>query len=689
MTDARQVHWTGAIVWSVIGLLVFETVSGVAIWLLPFSLSTQYLVLIHTAGGLLFTIPSLYYQARHWHRLKNAGLSHALLTGYLSSAATLAAVVSGIILTVQAVWGTRISAFWDDIHLVSTLAVIAAVIGHLVPLVLVTRKAAAKGHGGLFAAARKMGARTAIITATGLLLAVVASQLTQAPSVYIDWPEDYSLLYGEDRPFAPSLARTETNRPLDPSVLAGSGSCGYSGCHSEITAEWEVSAHRWSAMDPVFQRIQGVMADQNGPESTRYCGGCHDPISLFAGAKNLFSDSLSHTVGYDEGVSCLTCHAVEETDVQGNADYVVSAPPRYLFEVSPSHGLQRISRFLIRAYPRTHQESLQKTLFKAPEFCAACHKQFIDEEINQVGWVQLQNQYDNWRKSRWNHPGDPTKTVECRECHMPLVSSLDPASGDQSDYNRSADDGKHRSHRFLGANQFMPSHLGLPGAEEQVRLTESWLRGDFEIPEIRDKWRDGPAVPIQLVVPPEIAPGQETDIAVLISNNKLGHEFPTGPLDIIQAWIEITVRDESGALVFQSGALDEREYIEPGSFLFKAEPVDRYGNLIDRHNLWEMVGVRYRRSLYPGFDDRATFSFQCPTLVTGDAIPLDEHNEFSLPAQGEGTLFVSARLLYRKMDQFLLDTLFPDEGLTPPVTVVSEAAATIRVVPTSPAAETP
>jgi len=100
-----------------------------------------------------------------------------------------------------------------------------------------------------------------------------------------------------------------------------------------------------------------------------------------------------------------------------------------------------LSDFLIRAYPRHHVQSLQHKLFKSPEFCAACHKQFIDEEINQVGWVQLQNQYDNWRKSRWNEPGDPQKTIECRECHMPLEDSRDAASGDALDYNRTPGDG--------------------------------------------------------------------------------------------------------------------------------------------------------------------------------------------------------------------------------------------------------
>ena len=46
-------------------------------------------------------------------------------------------------------------------------------------------------------------------------------------------------------------------------------------------------------MDPIFQGIQNVMAKQNGPESTRYCGGCHDPISLFSGTKNIFVEKLT------------------------------------------------------------------------------------------------------------------------------------------------------------------------------------------------------------------------------------------------------------------------------------------------------------------------------------------------------------------------------------------------------------
>ncbi|HET9316471.1 MAG TPA: hypothetical protein VFQ51_12830, partial [Vicinamibacteria bacterium] len=317
------------------------------------------------------------------------------------------------------------------------------------------------------------------------------------------------------------------------------------------------------------------------------------------------------------------------------------------------------------------------------EYCAACHQQFIDQEVNNVGWVQLQNQYDNWKNSRWNHPGQADKTIECRECHMPLVASRDPAAGDALDYNRAPSDGRHRSHRFLGANQAIPTLLRLPGGEEQVALIEKWLRGDYPIPEIAAKWTKGPAVALELAAPATVVAGDVATVRAVITSNKVGHDFPTGPLDIIQSWVELVARDAEGRTVFTSGQRDERHFIAPGAFMFKAEPVDQYGNLIDRHNLWEMVGVRYRRSLFPGFSDTAEYSFHCPGSEGDAAEPTSHDKSFRFevpPARDE--IHVTARLLYRKIDQYLLNFMFgEDTGLTTPVTELARAEALIRVLP--------
>ena len=693
-TALKAREWQRSLLHCVSALLVFETLTGLANYLLPFSVPNQVMVLLHTAGGVILVAPYAWYQLRHWRIYRSLRFSHVLLTGYFAMVAAIVLVVSGLVLTYQATAATRISRGWDVTHLLATFALIAAVVPHVVTLVLRAARSRATDAGAqLFTASRTFGMHTLLFTA-GLFVFVAAGSVIYRPTrLANELPKDYSFVYGRNRPFAPSLARTASGGAYDARSLAGSASCGTAGCHKAIYDEWNVSAHRYSAMDVAFQKVQGVMGEQNGPESTRYCGGCHDPISLFSGTKNIFAKDLTSLSGFREGVSCVACHAIKKTDVKGNAAYVITQPGRYMFELTADSGAAGFLRdFLIRSYPRYHIESLQHKLFKSPEFCAACHKQFIDKEINHVGWVQLQNQFDNWRKSRWNHPDDPTKTVECRECHMPLAATDDPANGDDLDYNRSPSDGKHRSHRFLAANQWMPTALKLPDGAEQVRLTEKWLRGEIEIPEIAAKWRKGSAVPIAVVAPDSVKAGGPITIQAVLTNNKVGHDFPTGPLDIIQAWVELEVTDQAGNIVFSSGQRDAGHFIAPGTFMLKAEPVDQYGNLIDRHNLWEMVGVRYRRSLFPGFSDQEQFSFICPgsTLqnppiakarAPGDTTsPLNRTVAVRAPRGPVTELRVTARLMYRKADQFLLNFLFGKEsGLTAPVTVMSEDRKTIRV----------
>lgn len=267
---------------------------------------------------------------------------------------------------------------------------------------------------------------------------------------------------------------------------------------------------------------------------------------------------------------------------------------------------------------------------------------------------------------------------------MPLVDSFDPGKGDAMDYNRSEDDGKHRSHRFLGANQLVPTLLDLPGSDEHVELVEQWLRGEIEIPEIADKWRNGPAIPIKLVAPSEIEAGSDLQLSVMITNNKTGHNFPTGPLDVIQSWLEIVVTDQDGRELYTSGTLDENHFIEPGSFIFKAEPVDQYNNIIDRHNLWEMVGVRYSRALYPGYSDNAYFEIPVP-----DSIGASEELTVEIPSgelegsESSSTLTISARLRYRKINQYLVNLVFGSiyDDPTAHVTTLSSDRVRINVIP--------
>lgn len=662
--------------------LVFLSLSGLVVTFGPFHPGVQWALLVHTAIGAILAAPLAWYTWTHWLEYRRSQFSHIVLLGYVAALALAVCVASGLVVAWQGAFGIRMSWAWRQVHLVSTYAVLASAVPHVVLL-------AVRGWR-TFPALRRyawhvLGASTALTAVTAGL------QGFHAGTRYVnEFPADYVFLDGPDRPFAPSLAKTATGGAYDARSLAGSEGCGTPGCHRQIVEEWQPSAHRYAAMDPLFQGIQTVMAQQNGAESTRYCGGCHDPISLFSGRKNIFVKDLTNLQGFQEGVSCLACHSIRTTDVRGNADFVVAQPREYLWQWSDA-GARRVARdFLIRTYPDEHT-GLSKRLYKSPEYCAACHKQFIDQEVNNVGWVQLQNQYDNWANSHWNTKGDPRKTVECRECHMPLVESTDPAAGDASDYNRRPGDRKHRSHRFVASNQLVPALLKLPGWQEQVRLTEQWLRGEREVPEIADKWARGPIVTMGLELG-TARPGAATvPLRVVLSSNKVGHDYPTGPLDIIQSWVELRVTDERQRTVFTSGARDERHFLEEGTTFFKAEPVDQYGNLIDRHNLWEMVGVRFRRSLFPGYSD--TFEYHLPGLFPAGREPgpgeggagQPDRRDFGMPMPGAGRYRVEAVLNYRKVDQFLLNYVLGEKpGLTAPVAQIARVVAWIDVAPPTP-----
>jgi len=753
--DAAR-EWRSSLTGLISALLVFESITGFAIYLLPFSEFNQFGVFLHTLAGIGMLLPLLWFVIRHWLVRGKGNLSHYQLLGYVSLAFLVICTVSGLVLTWQGIIGPRISYTWDAVHLLTGIGLVLFMLIHLAT-VIVRKGKTDESPGGLLKARRHFYLYSTV--GSGLLLAICGlwTALYQEPPSVRGFSDDYNWRFGEDRPFAPSLARLDysawndalqqhivkvigsekqaayfaaleeqpaepvgfftrvkqvtdklnlkpeqqhelnliladatqrikTTGSIEPYALAGSERCGTSGCHDQIYREWLPSAHRYSSLDDMFQRVQALMIAETSPEHTRYCAGCHDPISLFTGAKNSSNITLS-VEGANEGSSCLVCHSIIQTDTQGNGDYTIQPQRRYVYELDQGPVAQFLSDFLIRAYPEHHLRSYSRSLYKTPEFCGACHKQYIDKEVNtDIGRVQGQNQYDSWKNSRWYHEDNPQKTLTCRECHLPLVDSHDPASGDVTDYNRTAEDSKHRSHRMLAANQYIPILQKLEGAEQHVALTEKWLRGEIDIPEIADKWTTGPVVRMKIIAPKVVSSGQEVRLQVILTNNKTGHDFPTGPLDMLESWVEISVTDDSGNVLYHVGGLDEADMVAQSPVIFKADGFDRQGKLIDRHNLWDLVGASYKRALYPGVTDAVQVRFQCPSMARGrigdDAsVPGQRTEQFSFPASGDvGHLTVTAILWYRKANPDFLDRIYGVEAkMRSPLTKMTEEIAKIRV----------
>ena len=77
-------EWQQRLLYSVAGLLLFETLSGLAVYLLPFSVPNQLLVVFHTLAGVVLVAPYIIYQIRHWRIYRRIRASHVKLTGYLA-----------------------------------------------------------------------------------------------------------------------------------------------------------------------------------------------------------------------------------------------------------------------------------------------------------------------------------------------------------------------------------------------------------------------------------------------------------------------------------------------------------------------------------------------------------------------------------------------------------------------------
>lgn len=679
--DKALAGWRSRLAALVVGVLVVQSITGLWTYLAPFSLSAQLQVLLHTALGLAILLPLAVHQVRHVRAWWGQTMTATMALGYALLVAVVACAVSGLVVTWQSLFGTRMDPLWDRVHLVSGIATTILLVVHLAMAVL--RRSAASfpelrparrvftaWSGGVVLA-------SAFLVGVGTLLAPTRPTTFEAPEHYT-MPE-YALTPGsqyENSPFAPSSARTEGMLLVDPAVLSGSESCGTVGCHEEIVAEWLPSAHRFAAMNAPFRAVQERFAEDRSPADTRYCAGCHDPISLFAGAKDPSTVDLA-APGAQEGISCIVCHTMSKADTRGNADYVLTPPQEYLF-TGEDGWRKAVGDFLIRAYPRQHLADYDRNLLRTPESCAACHKQFIPEELNFFGQVGGQNQYDEWKNGHW-HTDDAETDLSCTDCHMRLVAdSRDPGAGEGGELHRSRDDGAHRHHGFIGTNNFMPAVLDLPGWEKHVALTNEWIRGETVLPEIDDRWPRGPVASVSIQGLSEAAePGEELSFRLVVVNEKAGHNFITGPLDFVRSWVHLTVRDSTGRVIDERGAIDpETRHItdrrgqthasEPdpvdGTLVLQALPVDPEGNVLEQHELWRKAGGKDKRVVFPRHSDSHTV-------------------RIAVPPDAVGPLTVEAELNYRRYRQRFLDLVVPrmeaESGVLQPTVVQASTSAVV------------
>jgi tetratricopeptide (TPR) repeat protein len=631
VVNARLGRLLGA-VFLLFALLVVNSVYLGAITLLEQAGDTIYqdyfyllMFLLHLLLGLLLVVPLLLFAVAHMRRAWRRPNRYAVRAGMALFTGALLLLGSGLLLTrfgfleVNDPLIRQIS-YW--VHIISPLAVAWLFVLHRLAGPPIRWRSGARWALGAAALAAVM-----VGVQTGIRTTAVPEQVTT---------------------FLPSLAVLAGTDTIPASHLMTDATCAE--CHEDIARNHAHSMHRLSSFNnPAYrfsvEETRKVVLERDGTvQASRFCAGCHDPVPLFSGRFDDPAFDTEHDPMGQAGITCITCHAISGLNgVYGNANYILSDPPRYPFAFSESALLSGINRQLIRAKPAFHKKTLLKPLHRSAEFCSTCHKTHIPKTVNHYRWLRGQNHYDSFLSSGVSgHRVDsfyyPEQAVaRCSACHMPLAASDDPAARDFGDTGqRSIHD-----HQFAAANTGITHLLDLPEAvmeAQQKRLRDVTRIDIFGIKE--DGRIDGElTAPLRPAVP-VLKPGRRYLVEVVIRTTGIGHHLTQGTTDSNELWLDITATG-NGRVIGHSGSQDAEGRVDPWSYFVNSYVLDSQGNRIDRRNGQDIFVALYNHQIPPG----------AAAVV---------HYLLDVPDDIDGAVQIEASLKYRKFDTTYLQHMQGD-----------------------------
>ncbi|MSR61654.1 MAG: tetratricopeptide repeat protein [Planctomycetes bacterium] len=422
--------------------------------------------------------------------------------------------------------------------------------------------------------------------------------------------------------FFPSLARTATGNFIPAQSLMNDEYCKQ--CHADVYDSWYHSAHRFASFNnPAYlfsvRQTRKVALERDGNvQAARFCAGCHDVVPFFSGAfDDPNFDDVNHPTA-QAGITCTACHAITNVNsTQGNSDFTIEEPSQYPFTFSESPFLRWVNRQLVKAKPAFHKKTFLKPLHKTTEYCGACHKVHLPEELNKYKWLRGQNLYDDFLLSGVSGHGTqsfyypPKAEPNCNNCHMKLVASDDFGARERDESGEL----KVHNHQFPSANTAISVFADAP---ESLATHEKFNEGVMRVDLFA--LRQGGTLEGELAAPlrpetPALQPGQSYLFDAVVRTVKMGHNFTGGTSDSNEMWLDVVVK--SGTRVIgRSGARAADGQVDPWSHFLNVYMLDRNGERIDRRNAQDIFVPLYDHQIPPGAADVVHYRFDVPPDVS-------------------------------------------------------------------------
>jgi len=458
---------------------------------------------------------------------------------------------------------------------------------------------------------------------------------------------------------------TAREEGLKDHVVTDEQTCGTARCHSEITKEWQTSSHRFSATNIPYVRVAELMESERGAAGRETCKGCHEPRVPLSPLRTGHDPELLARTVQEPGITCRACHLIDHVEEPAwNGEYGWTQETLYL----PGHDLSNSTMLgvyldFVPLEARDHRANFARSIQKKPEFCETCHRIEIPAEMNGSRSFVFDGPAPSWRNSSYAATG-----VTCNACHLQLFQFPDPDSSER-DYHARPD------HRFFGIHAYLgdtlPTNDVAPPRWNAFRdATTDWLAGRLQVSKFEQTflfytgdprshaYRVFSGKPILGLAFEARRDGDAAVLTVRTINQRIGHRFPVSLVDLSEVWLEVTVTDSAGQVLYSSGALDGDGRVPEDAHRLGARILDKDGAAVKLHRIWVASEMRDERFVYPGqaIDD-----------------------EYRIPGGGTaGRLEVTARWNYRRYDPEFTEWLW-GSGTRAPTLAISEASAEVPV----------